>query len=308
MEGDSINYSFIKRMTENWPKRAGVRNFKNTQHDNSYDENTPDYPINMLPFYKHPLFVKIPDKEKQKILTWAWIFYNERVIIAEERIANPAFLMILTDKFPGINKFHMKQALQQCLIDEHFHILMHMTAINETKKLRSISMPLNSPYSIIYRRLIEEQKKVTDRWKKDLLLLVWTIVSEISINAYLNLLSTNKDIQPMHKYITWIHNRDEFSHSKIMIEIGKWIFNSLNIKQKNFFILALDKSLSAFTEYDFSLWTFILKQTKIHNYFEIIKDCEKNLNYTQLARDFSLLKKFTQDLNIVNKLEFCGLN
>lgn len=300
MQDTTINHTVIKKLVDSWPKRAGVRStdYYRQNHATEYDADIPDYPMELLPFRNHPRFIDATPKQQQEILTWAWLVYNERVVTAEEYVANPAFNMVIQGVFPGADNYFQKQALQQCLIDEHFHSLIHRTAIHETKKLRVIDAELHCPPSIIYRKLLENQDKVSENWQKDLLTLVWTVVSEISINAYLNLLSTNDFIQPMHKAVTWLHNRDEFAHSSILVEITKSVYIHLNSQQKCFFKIALPKALNAFAAHDFSLWYAILKQVDLKSYSEVIRDCEENTSNGNLVRDFSGLNKLSEELDI----------
>jgi hypothetical protein len=306
MQDTTINYTVVKKLVDTWPKRAGVRSTDYYKQNNAteYDANISDYPIEMLPFYNHPRFIDATPKQQQEILTWAWLVYNERVVTAEECVANPAFTMIIQGVFPGADKYFYQQALQQCLIDEHFHTLIHRTAIHQTKKLRNINTQFHSPPSIIYRKLLENKAQFSEKWQKDLLTLVWTVVSEISINAYLNLLSTNKSIQPMHKTVTWLHNCDEFAHSSILIEITKSVYIHLNLGQKRFFISALPKAINAFAAHDFSSWQAILKHVGLTDYSKLIKDCEADTANIKLVRDFSGLKRLAEELDIFNEINF----
>lgn len=142
MDDVYIDHTLIKNLIEAWPKRAAVKSSENSAYstvDNNYISEIPDYPIEIIPFNEHYHFKNITEEQKQEILTWGWLFYNERVIVAEERVANPAFSMLISGIFPGIDEFHIKQALQQCLVDEHYHTLLHMVAINETKKARGLT-------------------------------------------------------------------------------------------------------------------------------------------------------------------------
>ena len=306
MQNTIMSHTVVKNLVDSWPKRAGVRSNDYYMQNSAteYDENIPDYPIEMLPFHNHPKFIDTIPKQQQEILTWAWLVYNERVVIAEEHVANPTLTMIIQGVFPGTTNYFYQQALRQCLIDEHFHTLIHVTAIHETKKLRNINTELHSPPSIIYRKLLENQAQVSETWQKDLLTLVWTVVSEISINAYLNLLSTNNCIQPMHKTVTWLHNRDEFVHSSILLEITKSVYIHLNSEKKRFFISALPKAINAFAAHDFSSWYAILKQVGIEGYSEIIRDCEANTANGKLFRDFSGLKRLVEELDIISEIDF----
>lgn len=301
-----INHKMIGRLMRSWPKRSTVRGcyFDELKEQKNYNPEIRDYPTTMVPFWDHPNFQKIDDEIKEKVLTWGWINYNQRTIHAEEKVANPAFYLLMQGIFPGCDTFEMKSVVQQSLIDEHFHSLMHYNAIEATKKVRNVKETIHFPDSITYRELVKAQSEVSETWKKQSMILVWAIVSEISINAFLSLLSESKTIQPTHSLIARLHDVDEYAHSSVLIEISKSIYVRMDSEQQNFFVTYLPKALKAFIAQDYSVWTNILEHFKVKGTREIIEDTKSVKSNNSLVRDFSGLKKISKDLDILHKMDF----
>jgi hypothetical protein len=258
----------------------------------------------MIPFWNHPDFEKIDDSLRQRILTWAWINYNARTIHAEEKVANPAFALIMEGIYPGTDNFDMKSVVQQSLVDEHFHSLMHYNAIEATKKVRNLTETIDLPDSITYRHLVECQSTVGDDWQRKSMVLVWAIVSEISINAYLTLLSKNKAIQPTHSLIAKLHDIDEYAHASVLVEISKSIYVNFSSKEQEFFVRFLPMAMNAFCAQDYSMWKILLDHFKVPKAREIIQDCESDRSKKKIMRDFSGLKRVAEELCIINQLEY----
>src|SRR3954452_8038715 len=123
----TIDLEVVKRVAAAWPKRATVRSDMVTVESASeYDAARPDYPIDLLPFREHPDFLTAAPEQRDAALTWAWVVYNQRVISAEEHVANPAFALVMQGVFPGSDDFAVRRAVQQALVDEHWHTYMHM--------------------------------------------------------------------------------------------------------------------------------------------------------------------------------------
>jgi len=301
-----INHKMIGQLMRNWPKRSTVRGcyFDELKKQENYRPEISDYPTEMVPFWNHPNFQKVDGEIKEKVLTWGWLNYNQRTIHAEEKVANPAFHLLMQGIFPGCDTFEMKSVVQQSLIDEHFHSLMHYNAIEATRKVRNLNENIQFLDSITYRELVKAQNEVSESWKKQLMVLVWAIVSEISINAFLSLLSKSKTIQPLHSLIAKLHDVDEYAHSSVLIEIAKAIYVKMNREQQDFFVTYLPKALKAFVAQDYSVWTNILEHFKVKGIREIIEDSKSIKSNDSLVRDFSGLRKISEDLNIVNKINF----
>src|SRR5947207_15277791 len=84
--------TIIEKIVETWPNRAAVRNDA-ALREVQWESERPDYPIEMLPFHRHPTFVALDDHKKRANVALAWLGYNERGVTAEELGANPALMM-----------------------------------------------------------------------------------------------------------------------------------------------------------------------------------------------------------------------
>jgi 4-aminobenzoate N-oxygenase len=307
MQHDSNGHDILQAFVNNWPKRAGVRRDEFYEQDYAArDPHLLDYPLPLLPFANHPTFERAPEQTKEQVLTWAWLLYNDRVIEIEHLVTASAINMLLYGVIPGAEDFHVRQALQQTLIDEQFHLMMHEIAVVETKRLRRIDEPLKYPNSIVYRKLLEHQDGVSEQWQKNMLTLLWATVSEMTINAYLDLLARAEGIQPTHKKLNWLHNRDEFAHNKIFLEVTKVLFRRLGRKQQRFFVESLPKTLNAFTSHDFSAWSAILERVKLDGREKLVQDCEAEARTgaSKLMSDVSGVRRLAAELEIADDVDF----
>lgn len=301
-----INMELISRLMKNWPKRASVRGcyFDEFKNNEGYDPSLPDYPIELVPFWRHPDFERIDSELKFKILTWGWMVYNTRTIHAEEKIVNPSFDLILQDTFDGTNSFEMKSVVHQSLIDERFHSYMHYNAMFMTKGVRNVGEEIEIPDSITYRLLLLHQNEEPEEWKRKLMVLACGIVSETSINAYLSLLSKSKGVQPKHALVSKLHDIDEYAHSSLLVEIAKSVFLFFGQRERAFFVKYLPKAMDAFCAQDYSAWRKVLTYFHIPNSDKIIADCEQELTHSKLVNDYSGLKKIAEELNISRDIDY----
>ncbi|UTY57083.1 diiron oxygenase [Massilia sp. erpn] len=291
------NPQLLKNLVASWSKRAAVRHIDMGQIEIDGPVELPDYPFGLLPFHDHPLFLASSESQRKTVLTLAWLAYNMRVIHIEEQVTNPAIAMILKGDLPGASTVHARQALQQTQIDEQFHLFLHEIAIRKTMAMRDVVTLPVFPDSVIYRELIKLQDLNPAPWQHDLLTLIWAAVSEMTINAYLELLAEDKTIQPSHSYICRVHNRDEYSHNKIFVEITKVVFSGLNEEQRQFFLEKLPMALDFFAGQDFSVWHAILEQAGIASADQIIADIRAQAGSPKLISDTSAARNLIADLN-----------
>ncbi|MGH9205388.1 MAG: diiron oxygenase, partial [Acidimicrobiales bacterium] len=102
--------------------------------------------------------------------------------------------------------------------------------------------------------------------------LAFTIVAEISINAYLNLVADNDEIQPINRVTAILHNRDEYCHSSIADEIARAAYAHLNTVQREFFHSALADGLEAFAANDYTTWHRIVDLVSVPNSRQVWRD------------------------------------
>ncbi len=304
-EPGAIDEPVLRRIADSWPRRATIRtDLDRISEPETYDESLPDYPVRLLPFAEHPLFLAAEPEQRQRVITMAWLVYNERVITAEEYVANPTFAMIMHGAFPGAEGVELKRAVQQTHVDEVWHTYMHMIAMQRTRDVRALPSEPAYPHTVTYRRLLEAEAAAAEQWERDLLKLVWTTVSEISVNAYLELLSRDETVQPLHALVPRLHARDESAHSSVMVEVAKSLFTRLNAEARRAFVRMLPQALYAFVAQDFDVWPGILRHAGIERAEEIVADCRAMSGNGLLVRDFSGIRRIVREMELEERVEF----
>lgn len=297
--------STLRRIADSWPRRATVRTDMDLiAEPGDYDQSLPDYPVRLLPFAGHPLFAEADPGQRQQVLTMAWLVYNERVITAEEYVANPTFAMIMQGVFPGTDSVQLKRAVQQTHVDEVWHTYMHMIAMERTRDVRKVASEPEYPHTVTFRRLLDAMARADESWQRDLLKLVWTTVSEVSVNAYLELLSRDETVQPLHSLVPRLHARDESAHSSIMVEVAKALYLRMNAGQRRFFVEALPEALNAFVAQDFAVWPEILRHAGFARAEEIVADCRQQAGNGLLVRDFSGVRRIVREMELEDLVDF----
>lgn len=304
MEEFSIDDMIVKleRIANTWQRRATVKSL-DVFDEELLDDGLPDYPFELVPFWDHPDFQAHDESLINSLLSQAWINYNTSTITAEERIANPAFQLLLSDHFPGTHYESMKRNMAQSLIDENYHTYMHLSANLATSRRRGLC-EFQLPHSRSYRDYVEACAYAEDDWQRDLTTVAWAIVSEVSINSYLQLLESAPGIQPLHNSIAKAHNRDEYAHAKVCFEVAKSIYVHMNRKQRRFFNRILPLALRAFVANDYEVWRVTLRKLGFQKVETIIGDCQNTPSKRDLVRDYSGLRSIVEELGIVDELEF----
>lgn len=298
-----VDHQLVVRLNQAWTKRATVCAPDTLVVSEAFDPARPDYPECMVPFFQHPAFQALSDELKSTVLTWGWIGYNLRTVTAEEHVVNPA-LSVIAHHYLGKDDWHFREAMQQTLIDEHYHTLMHLRAIERTKEQRALDRDLELPPSVTYLRLIDLQGELAEQWQRDLAAITFAVVAEISVNAYLDLLADDSTIQPQNRRVAELHNRDEYAHSKILAEVAKVMYANMPAEHRCFFARTLSVALSAFVAQDYSMWEAILTQLGANDAAQIIADTRESNRNATIMRDYSGLHRLAEDLGITEEIDF----
>jgi hypothetical protein len=301
---DQVESAVIKRLAGNWQRRATVKRTEPRLED-LFDPARPDYPERIVPFAGHPVWEGLSAAVRGRVLSWAWLAYNRHTVLAEQRVANPAFALVVEGEFPALGGPAMEIALAQAMVDEQYHTLMHLNASTVTRQQRRMEQPdslLPQPHiTWKHQQLVDS---VPERWQKKLTTLAFATVSELSISAYLQLLSDDPEIQVINSTTVKLHNRDEICHSSITGELATVIYDFLTPDQRRFFLDTMITGLQAFVANDYTTWQRILELEGIQHASRMIAEVQDDPTRENLVRDFSGLRSLLSDLDLLDQVTF----
>ncbi|MET8139671.1 diiron oxygenase [Sphaerisporangium sp. NPDC005288] len=295
----------LQRIVAAWPRRATIRtDMAGFMEPQPYAPDLTDYPAHLIPFAEHPRFLDAPEEQRRLVNTLAWQAYNARVIAAEEHVANPTFEMLGHGVFPGIDRYEIKEAVRQSHIDEVWHTYMHMTAMRRTQEAHGLTAEPDYSHPVTNRRLYRLTADRSEKWERNLLFLLWTVVGEVSINNFLELLARDRTIQPMHALVARLHARDEAAHGPVLADVMKDVFVHLNKEQRELLIRTLPDAIVAFGAEDYELWPEILAFAGVKGAEEIIADTRRLPDADLLLTDFSTVQRLVRELEIEDRVEY----
>jgi hypothetical protein len=301
---DTAESAIISRLAGNWHRRATVKRDE-PDLDALFDADRPDYPERIVPFRDHPTWQGLPDELRSRLLSWAWIAYNRHTVLAEQRVANPAFALVMEGEFPGLGGQDMEIALAQAMVDEQYHSLMHISASALTRRKRGYDFADGIlPGSHTARTHQRMREQCAERWQRSLTTLAFATVSEISINAYLDLLANDPDIQAVNSTTARLHNRDEYCHASISDEMAKLVYDVLDADKRRFFLDMLVAGLDAFVATDYATWTAILETENVPGARRMVADVQAEQSSSRLVRDYSGLHSLVSDMNVLTEIDF----
>ncbi|MDQ1494450.1 MAG: alpha-N-dichloroacetyl-p-aminophenylserinol N-oxygenase [Actinomycetota bacterium] len=301
---DTAESAVISRLAGNWHRRATVKRGE-PDIDALFDADRPDYPERIVPFRDHPTWQGLPDETRSRLLSWAWIAYNRHTVLAEQRVANPAFALVMEGEFPGLGGQDMEIALAQAMVDEQYHSLMHISASALTRRKRGYDLADSVlPESHTARTHQQLRAQCAERWQRSLTTLAFATVSEISINAYLDLLADDPDIQVVNSTTARLHNRDEYCHASISDEMAKLVYDVLDAERGRFFLDMLVAGLDAFVATDYATWAAILHTENVPGWQDMLADLQSETSGSRLVRDYSGLHSLMSDMGVLNDIDF----
>ncbi|MET8505524.1 diiron oxygenase [Streptomyces sp. NPDC004787] len=301
---DVTENAVIARLAGNWHRRAAVKR-EEPDLDTLYDVTRDDYPERILPFRDHPTFTALAPEDRTRLLSWAWVSYNRTTVLLEGQIVNPAFQLGLDGGFPQLGGELMQRSLAQAMVDEQYHTLMHLNASAVTRRKRGWALPdAVLPKPLIVRRHDELRAAASEEWERSLTTLAFATVAEISINAYLNLIADDKEIQPVNSAAVRIHNRDEYCHASIAAVLAEKVHADLDGHRQRFFLKALVDGLEAFVGNDFTTWHRIMDETGIPGGHAMLDDIQAAGGRKRLIQDFTGLHQLVERLGALDRVDF----
>ncbi|GGR43683.1 diiron oxygenase [Streptomyces netropsis] len=303
-ENDPAEHAVIVRLAGNWHRRAAVKR-EEPELDELFDVDKLDYPERILPFREHPTYLALDPEERSRLLSWAWVAYNRTTVLLEGQVVNPAFQLALDGWFPSLGGEKLQRSVAQAMVDEQYHTLMHMNASAVTRRRRSEAFP---DAALPLPRVAREHARLRDswpeQWQRSLTTLGFATVAEISINAYLNLIAEDTEIQPVNSATVRIHNRDEYCHASISTVLAERVYADLDEKGRRFFLDSLVAGLDGFVANDFATWHRIMDRTGLPGGHEMLHDIENATGKRPLIHDYSGLRGLVERLGVEDDLEF----
>ena len=264
------NMFVMERIVNGWGDRAKIRG---DLINIPFVKERDDFVENLLPFHEHPLYKKLNYEQKRNCLSCGWIIYNEKTLMIESEVVNPACKSIIDGNLVGLNTNEARLAACETMIDESYHMLIVEKANQVTKSARGLNH-IKYPQFHLSKSLHRAYDDCNEAWMKPLLQIATATVTEVLISDYLSKLATNTDIQPMNRITVATHLHDELAHSKLFATMLYQFYGALPPKQKDFFSASLAKAIGWFSSNELDLWKSVLEQLGVKKYKEIIEDCK----------------------------------
>jgi hypothetical protein len=301
---DPVENAVIRRLVGNWHRRATVKR-EEPDLDDLFEPERADYPEKILPFHDHPTWKALSPEKRSEVLSWAWIAYNRHTVMAEQKVANPAFALVMEGEYPALRGEALNLSLAQAMVDEQYHTLMHLNASAVTRRRRGMAMPDHElPLSHTARVHQRLREGASERWQRSLTTLAFATVSEISINAYLDLLADDTDIQVINSTTAKLHNRDEYCHASISAVLAEMVYDKLDAPQRRFFLDMLMEGLEAFVANDYTTWERIMDLTGVPGGREMLKDCQVDSGRKRLVREYTGLHSLVEQMGVTEQIDF----
>jgi hypothetical protein len=301
---DLVENAVINRLAGNWARRASVKQ-REPDLDDLFEPDRPDYPDALLPFRDHPTYLALDEETRARLRAWGWVSFNKNIMDIEQRVVNPGFGLLAEDAFGTGFDEPMTIAVTQAMVDEQYHTLMHLNASAVTRRRRGWRIPESAlPVGHKARQYGIKVSQAADFEQRALTMLAFTTVAEISINAYLNLVADNTEIQPINRMTATLHNRDEYCHASITDQIAKAAYERFTPAQRRAFLAALADGLEAFAANDYTTWHRIVSLAGVPGGELMVRDVESDPGRKRLLQDFSGLYRLCGDLDALNDLPF----
>ncbi|MEE1804336.1 diiron oxygenase [Streptomyces sp. NPDC101062] len=301
---DPVENAILSRLAGNWDRRATVRRREETL-DDVFERDKPDFPVALLPFRNHPTYLGLDDEAKAQLLAWGWVAFNKNVMDIEQYVVNPGFGLIAREAFDTGLDESLVIAVTQAMVDEQYHTLMHLNASAVTRRQRGWRMPDSAlPLGYKTRRHAHRLSAAGTPEHQALVSLAFTTVAEVSINAHLDLIAEDHEIQPVNRLTAVLHNRDEYCHASIASTVVQEAWKRFTPEQRGYFLTELADGMEAFAAHDFTTWARIMELLGVEGGGQMLQDIKNASGSGRLLQDFSGLRSLCQELDVLDSVPF----
>ncbi|MDJ0453409.1 MULTISPECIES: diiron oxygenase [Gordonia] len=293
---DPVETAVIRGLVRSWPRRATVRRTEPELDaptmDDLYDDNCVDYPEVLLPFAGHPVWERLDEGVRSRILAWAWIAYNKNVVDIEQDVVTPGFGLLFRDAFGTGFSDAGRAAVVQSMVDEEYHTLMHLNASALTRRRRGWALPDAAlPETSTVRRHREALSRAESARAAALTTLAYATVAETSIADYLTLIADDRTIQPVHQATIALHRRDERAHASVASEMIAMVHDRLDRHDRNILARALCDGVDAFTATDGTTWSAILAVEQVADGDAMLREVAEDPDRRRFLQDCTAIDR-----------------
>ncbi|MGW5322655.1 AurF N-oxygenase family protein [Rhodococcus pyridinivorans] len=300
---DPAESAVIAGLTRSWPRRAAVKK-PEVDLDALFEADRADYPEQMLPFAEHPRYLALDEQQQARLRAWAWIAYNKSVVDIEQHVVNPGFALITEDAFGIGPSDTVVTGVLQAMVDEQYHTLMHQQANVLTRRRRGWALKESvlppCPTVREHRAAVAHAETPRDA---ALVQLAFTTVAETSISAYLALLTTDSELQPVNRATVAVHRRDELCHASLAGELLTAVLTELDDTDRVRLLDALGTAVAAFTGSDTSTWAAIIAHENIPGGDELVADTIAVTEGRPVVQDCSAIRRLCAGLELGEELD-----
>ncbi|OYD68950.1 diiron oxygenase [Rhodococcus sp. OK302] len=295
---DPAESAIVRRLAENWSRRAAVKRSE-LELEDLFDTTKLDYPDSLLPFAQHPTYLALTPEQQVRLRAWAWIAFNKNVMDIERAVVNPGFELLAVDAFDIGFGDSVEVAVNQAMVDEQYHTLMHLNASSLTRRGRGLSLPTKLlPEVQTVRSRAQALAECPDARSRAVVSLAYMTVAEISISSYLDVIIDGEEIQPVNRATVRLHNRDELCHASIADALAVSVFEALDADARRRFADGAAEAMAAFAGNDFGAWQAIMDAEEISGGNRMIEDIKHSPGSELLVQDFSGIRKLFDTLGV----------
>lgn len=262
----------LNRLLNNWESKAQVRqNFLLAEAD--FDLDKQDFLPEWLPFFGHPIYEKQRHLE-QKILSVAWLIYNQVTIDIENDVVIPLCLAWRNDL---ANKEPLNTLLIQAMTDEAYHILLTDHAVTVARKKRNLEdIPVTR--SGFVQAMENCQQQYNSPRRKHLILLATGVITEVFIGSYLALIANCKDesLQPFNIAVTRAHMLDESVHGFVFAALAQELVPNFSQADQSFFKYILPRVVLWYFGNKTTSWQTLLPFLGFTDSHRMLQECQKS--------------------------------
>lgn len=260
--------ALLRRILKGSPSRNERREAQLKQLT-PFKEDAYDFPPEMIPFAGDARYEAAPEDTRRKICTRAWLAYNRKAVLLEERVVGPACITLGQDRIMGLPSLS-RESVHEVFSEESRHITMLAQANSLTYSFRKLDgLPL--PLPDLVRNMIRGMDKADRVYDAQMWAIVCAIVAEVSISDYLGQFNVDDDrIQEVNRELTALHRRDELAHAGVFSHLARLL--DAEVESRNKYHDMLRKASDWFNSNEWHSWETILERHPFPGWRQMLEE------------------------------------